>query len=173
MTYRSGGASGAKANEMVFQLMSTNGDGTGTTNAIGDYSAGTDFYITPGSTQRYAIFRMLVFIEDTQALSADEYGNLAALANGVRVVLRDKNDAEIIDLTAGVTIKNNAQWAQVCHDSKQSDYGSGNNFVSVRWTFAKAGSPIFVQEHEKLVVELSDNFTGLVTHTFIVQGLVV
>ena len=159
------------ADNHIFQFLSTNGDGTGTVNANGDYSSTEgEFYIAPPSGYHYNITRMLVFVEDSANFSSDEYGNLnTALTNGVRVVVKE-HGTEILDLTAGDSIKTNAQWSQYCYDAQSISFGSGNDFLAVRWTFAKSGSPVYVSPNQRLSVLLNDNLTGLVTHTFMVQG---
>lgn len=161
-------------NQCIYQFLSTDGQGTGTIQANGNYSTVQgEFYITPGTAHRYAIHRMLVHIQDTGPISADEYGALTALTNGVRVVIKDGTDTEILDLLAGTTVKSNAQWGQMCYDATPSTYGSGLDFVNVRWTFAKSGNPLLIQQNHKLSVLLDDNLSGLSAHTFLVQGEIV
>jgi len=167
------------AEDMIFQFLSTNGDGTGDINAIGDYSSVQgEFYISPPSGQPvrwwkingYKIYRMLVFIQAIGPLSADQYGNLKSLQNGIKAVVKDDSDNEILDLTAGQPVKTNAQWAQHCYDSSLSGYGSGNEFVQARWTFEKSGNPILLKEGYRLSVLIDDDLTETISHTFVVQG---
>jgi hypothetical protein len=153
----------------IFRYLDTAGDGSGTKEAIGDYSAGVDFKIT-AATASIDIYRMLVFIEDSGPLSADQYGNLAALTNGIEVKVKNAAGATTVDLTDGIPIKNNAGWARTCYDSTADDYGSGGNFVKVRWTFSASGQPLRIPVGHSFTVELSDNLTGLVEHTFMAQG---
>jgi hypothetical protein len=156
----------------LYRYLDTNGDGTGTKQCIGNHSGGASFYIQPPDGEVYVLERMIVMIEDGAGWRADRYGDLSsALTNGIRVWFRsDKKDD--IDLTDGIGIKTNAGWSRVCYDVNPSSFGSGNDFLGVRWTFSKAGYPIRLDAafNERLAVEVEDDFSGLVEHTFMVQG---
>lgn len=158
---------------IINQYLTLNGDGTGTRNANGNYSVTPDiFYIQPPTGHKYEIARMLVFIRDTGNFSADGYGANGVLTNGVSVKL--VNDSGVItDYMNGHPLKSNAEWGQVCYDVQYISFGAGDNFVCVRWTFAKSGAPISLdgRNNERLEIELSDDFTGIVEQTFMVQGV--
>ena len=83
--------------KMIFRACDTVGDGSGTTNAVGDYSsAADDFKITAQAGERLKIERMLVSYEDTSGMQAQEYGNLgSALTNGIEVLVTDGAGATI------------------------------------------------------------------------------
>lgn len=165
----------ADPDRFIYRRLDAVGDGTGTKSAVGDYSlAAQDFKITAPSAHQYEISRMIVSVEDTAGFQAAEYGNLgAALTNGISVLVTDAADATIIDLTDGAPVKTNAQWSSLCYDADLKTWGSGNELLAVRWTFAKAGAPIRLKPGQSLVARLNDDFTGLVGHTFEVQGLIV
>jgi len=65
-------------------------------------------------------------------------------------------------------------WARYCYDFEVSTFGAGNENGHARWTFAKSGTVIRLDgdSNERLVIELEDDFTGLVEHCFQVQGYV-
>ena len=155
----------------VYRYLDTVGDGTGTKNANGNYSStAQDFRINAPTQGMYCLERMIVHIRDAANMSADEYGNLnSALTNGVTVAVYN-DDTLDCDLVDGLPIKANADWGRVCYDSEPLSYGSGDDFIRVRWTFAKAGQPIYLFDDWNLRVELNDSFTGLVEHYFMVQG---
>ena len=155
----------------VYRYLDTVGDGSGTKNANGDYSSSaTDFRINAPAGGVYEITRMLVHIRDAANMSADEYGNLnGALANGITVAVYD-GDTLDCDLTDGLPVQSNADWGRVCYDAESLSYGSGDDFVRVRWTFSKAGQPLYLAGDYNFRVQLNDNFTGLVAHYFQVQG---
>lgn len=158
-----------KAEDRLSRFLDTVGNGTGTTSAIGDYSTPTSFFITPPTGEIYVLERFLVQIRDALALSADDYGNLTALTNGIVVKVTDAS-GDVVELTDGMPIKSNADWAMHCYDSDPDNYGNGDNFIHVRWTFSKAGYPISLTEGQSLVALMQDNLTGLVQHTFKVEG---
>ena len=156
----------------VFRLLDTNYDGTGTKNAVGDYaSTETHFGITDPN-HHFHINRMLVQIEDSGAFTTDGYGAIAGgtITNGIVVKLVDANEETVVDFTDGVSIKSNNDWARVCYDVKLENWASGNGAVHVRWTFKNAGYPILVAKGHHFEVSLNDNFTGLVSQYFMVEG---
>ncbi|MEW8120070.1 MAG: hypothetical protein AB2792_23160 [Candidatus Thiodiazotropha sp.] len=158
--------------DLVLQYLSTSGDGTGTTNANGDYSSSvTEFYITPSGNDPYNVSRVIIGVEDTSGFQAQEYGNLgSALTNGIEVKCIDEHDRVFNDLTAGIPIKTNAQWAAACFDAELKTWGAGDELLGVRWTFAKAGVPVLLKPGERLSFLLNDDLTGIVAHTFFAQG---
>lgn len=163
------------ADRYIYRFLDTNGNGTGTKNAVGDYSvAAEEFHIQPPVSLRYSLYRMIVCIEDTAGMRAEYYGDLAsALTNGIKVSVDDGAATELCDLTDGDPVKSNAGWGRHCFDVDVKTWGAGNELLLVRWTFSKAGAPVFLQEGHRLIVTLNDDLTGLVSHNFMVQGYVV
>jgi len=141
--------------------------------ANGDYSGAAETFYFQDVKRECVIHRMIVSIEDTSGFVADEYGNLgSALGNGVHVLVSDANDEVLCNLTDGNPIKTSAQWGKFCYDVTLKSWGStpSNEFILVRWTFAKAGTPLFLRAGDKMKVVLNDNLSGLVSHTFQIQG---
>lgn len=156
----------------IFQFLDTTGDGTGTTNAAGDYSGGvTNFLIAPPAGDIYAINRMIVQIRDAGTIDAGSYGNNLTLANGILVQYHD-NSGLVTDLTSGIPIETNADWGRVCYDVQEVSFGSGDNYIGIRWTFGKSGAPLVLKgdEGDELRVVLNDDFSELTGHYFMVQG---
>lgn len=153
------------------RFLDTDGDGTGTKTAVGDYSGGSldIFYIAPAAGEVFVIERMMISYEDTTGMQAQEYGNTGG-ALSVGIVVRISNDDGVVeDLTDGVTIKDNGEWGRYCYDVQLVSWGSGNEKILARWTFARHGRPI-VLNGDKLEVVLNDDFQGLLDHYFLVQG---
>ena len=160
---------------IISRFLDTNGDGTGSINANGDYSSAAGiFYIQPSINENYRIARMLVSIEDTAGMQADEYGNIgSALTNGI--TLRKQNDlGTIVDYTDSNPVKTNSQWGGFCYDVDLKTWGAGNELIVVRWTFTRAGQFIRLsgQDSERLEIVVNDNLTGLVSHKFLAQGYI-
>jgi hypothetical protein len=129
------------------------------------------FYIEAQAGEILRVARMIVHIEDAITWNAAEYGNLgAALTNGVSVTVED-TDGNTINTLTDITVKSNADWGRYCFDNAYVAYGAGNDFLSARWTFDKAGSPIRLKLGEKFVVTVNDDLDGLDAHTFVVQGI--
>ncbi len=152
-------------------------DGTqdGEKNANGTYASVTPFWLTPVGADILSIERMLVEVEDTNGMTAAEYGNLgAALTNGITVqIIASDGSTVISDLTQGVPIKTNAAWRRYCFDVAVDAWGGAapvNDVLSVRWTFAKSGVPLILKAGQRLQVNLHDTLTGLIAHYFGIQG---
>jgi hypothetical protein len=152
----------------------TIGDTTGTTNANGDYSiTEAIFRVKPGFDEVFLLHRMLVTIEDTAVMSASEYGNTgAALANGIIIRLRDGNGV-LENLTGDFPVTTNSQWTTFCYDVDLKTWGAGNELLGVRWVFTEGGDPIRLdgKRDDEFQIVLSDDFTGLITHKFLFQGV--
>jgi len=157
--------------ESIYRLLDTVGDGSGTTNAIGNYATVPASFKITDTTGHATIERMIVMLEDTGTFDSGAYGNGVALTNGIRVYLKDTDDAVLQEYTA-FPILTNGDWAGHCHDFNHYSYGTGNEVASIRWTFGKSGQPIEVRfnEGEYLEVYLNDDFTNLVKQKFTVQG---
>lgn len=158
----------------LYRYLDTDGDGTGTIDATGDYSDATgtgveDFYYE--AVKGTTIERMLVSVGDTAGMQSQEYGNIgAALTNGVSVLLYNEHGALYEDLTAGQPVKTNAEWGALCFDVDVKTWGSGNELLVARWTFAKSGLPLHLPAGAKLVVRVNDKMDGLLSHRYMIQG---
>ncbi|MHC4213115.1 MAG: hypothetical protein ACYSWP_07070 [Planctomycetota bacterium] len=157
-----------------FQFLDTNGNGTGTTNAIGNYaSADTIFFTTPQTVhQRYVLNRIMIYIEDAEtSISLATYGGATALTDGVvtRVVYRD---GSVFDLSSSLNPKSNSDWARICYDVAISTFPAGNNYVHARWTWGRSGHPIVLNYGDQVQFVMRDNLTDLIIHSFLVHGYV-
>ena len=77
----------------VFQLLSSVGDGTGTTDGIGDYSSSAlSLKYAPTDTEKVSISRMIIKVQDTGTFDTADYGNGITLTNGIRVYVRNSAD---------------------------------------------------------------------------------
>ncbi len=166
-------ASSGTQNLPFFRHLDTTGDGTGTTNANGNYSSTQGiFRIAPPASTIYRVSRMLIGIEDSSGMTANEYGNLgSSLTNGIQVRIHD-GTSTIVDMTDGAPVTTNAEWGFHCYDVDLKTWGGGNEFMCVRWTFTKTGQFIRLDgdANEELQVLFDDNLTGLINHSFIVHG---
>ena len=158
-----------------FRMADTVGDGTGTKNAIGDLSAddGVPFYLKAASDESLSVARILVLIEDGGPLNADNYGGLAGpLTHGINIYRTDSAGTKIADITDPDTpVVSNMTWSIYSYDVTNINFGSGNDGVTVRWTFAKSGDELTLDAYEAIVIDIDDNLTGLVRHYFQFQGI--
>lgn len=162
--------------EYITQFADTTGDGSGTRNAIGNYSAAglgaTDFIFIRDIETTVHLYRLVTQIEVAANVAADIYGDQVALTNGIRVLKLDADGNVDRDYTNGESIKTNAWWARYCFDVNYVTFpGGGNNYIDVRWTFSRGGAPIKLRKGESFVLRLNDDFSGLLGHFFQLQGV--
>lgn len=158
--------------EMLFRYLDTVGDGSGTKNAVGDYSSvATEFKITTPTGIDFIVIQSLnIHIGDGAAFNANEYGNISALTNGITVKIHNAAGVAVCDLTDGLPLKTNAQWGRNAYTIRQDEFGSGDNFLSIQWLFNEAGSWIELPTGYSLRARMNDNLSGLVEHYFFVTG---
>lgn len=143
------------------------GDGSGTTNAIGDYSTPTEFKFVPAVGDTVYIERLLIVITDG-AILADGYGGLGALTNGIK--LEVTNSTIVYFSFTPEPIKRTSHWGKYSYDSNLLNFKTTNESFLSRWTFTNFGDPIRVTNDKHISVTLQDNMTGLVEHYFTVEG---
>ena len=157
----------------LFKYATLDGADTNIKSATGDYSTTpVDYKIIPPEGSVYVIFRALIAIQDTN-MDAQQYGAMAALTNDVTMSIQSGGEVEL-DLMDDVPVKSNSAWGRLCYDALLTDFGTGNNFFNVRWTFEKAGTPLYIDGDlgEEFCITLADDFTGLINHYFQLQGYI-
>ncbi len=157
----------------LFRHLDTVGDGSGSNNAVLDYSSSeARFKILPPAGNIIRITTMVVSISDTTGMQAEEYGNLgSALTNGIAIAVV-RAGITVNDITDGVPVKTNAEWGHVTYEVSRKTWGAGDEMILARWDFRDSGSVIRLigDKNESLDVILNDNFTGLIGHHFFVSG---
>ena len=158
----------------LFRFLDTLGNGKGVKDATGNYATvDTAFYIeNTDPTKQYVLHRVMSYIEDSGGSpSLATYGGLTALTDGIlcRVVYRD---GTVYDLTDGMPVQSNSEWARICYDLTVATFPAGNNYAHARWTFAKSGWPIVLNAFDKLEFVMRDNLSAYVQHSFLVQGYI-
>ncbi len=160
------------------RYLDTNGNGTGTKDAVGNYSGAEEiFYLKPADGEFMQVNRLIITVRDTGAMDAANYGSTSPLTTGVVVREHSDDSGVIVDWTDGVPIKKNADWGSHCYDADVKTWGAGDEFLLVRWTFGASGLPMLLDgsRGDKLEVVLNDDFTGtgagLNEHRFLAQGV--
>ena len=172
----------ASAINRVYQFLNTLGipsDDPAQIDFTGDYSATpNDIYIQAQPGEVLQLHRIMVSVGDSGSFDSGSYGNGLALVNGIQGILAvvPPGGGTLLEVSAlEAPIKTNTDWAGYVFDTRVDSYGSGNEQLSARWSFDKAGQPIYLDGDkgggEKLIVRLNDNFTGLTKHRFHVQGI--
>lgn len=158
------------------QRLSTNGDGTGTIDFIGDYSSVPVIgFIKAPTGKVFRVGRMIVYIEDATGMRAERYGSLAdELTNGITMTVHTKEvGGQVTDFTKDDPIKRNAQWGSLCYDVAVKSWGPGNDILLARYSFFKYDFPIELHEEDHIDLRFSDDFTGIVHHQFQFEGLLI
>lgn len=130
--------------------------------------------IRPGSDEIYYIHRMLVLIGDVGAPDADSYGNNITISPGLTVTVVEGTGAgaTVLHTLTDVAITTNSGWSSYAYDVAVDDFGTGEDFVKVRWTFSKFGKPLCLdgRRGQALRISLFDDYSGLTSHRFVVEG---
>ena len=149
-------------------------DGTNDNMNVDGSSTPVPFYRGPPVGETWAIHRMIVLIEDNANFTADGYGGVATLTNGIDFSIFTGGVAgtETEDLLDGDPVNSVADWASNCYDMAEHTFGSGNNFIVIRWTFTKMGRPLILQGdvNDIICLVINDDLTGLVKHQAHIQG---
>jgi hypothetical protein len=145
------------ASNPFWRVLDTSGAGTGTSNATGNYTTSTRFFLKPSST--VILNRLIVNVEDSAVITYNLYGS-ATITNGV--IIRKWTPASLITMTGAIT--NNFQWGRYCTVTKTT----GQSVNQLQAVCELDG--IEVLPSERFEVVLNDDFSGLDGHRFIVEG---
>lgn len=160
--------------ERLFRYMDTNGDGTGSRDANVDGSVTPVlFKFVPPAGTVYRLEQLIIHIRcDRAGFSAETYGNLTALTNGMTINTRRQVDDSVVNcICGGYPIKTNAGWTAVCFDVRIDDFGVGDRFVTARWLSPNLGYPLFMTDEYYLSAIVQDDLSSLTAHTFMVHGV--
>lgn len=161
----------APSSGLPFRFFLTSvGDGTGTYNLIGDYSAApTDFFYQ--ATSRFEIYTLAVTISDASKFNQEFYGGIAAgLTNGIRFYFKYPSGVEV-PIIISSPVKANYQWIEVASRANLTSFdGTAQTFQIMIGVHELFGKPFTLAAGERVLVRLNDNFTGLVGHTFRLHG---
>jgi hypothetical protein len=146
------------------EFLDTVGDGSGSiTSNINGSITPVLFKVTAGVGETLLVNRLLLHLADIGGLDAGAYGNNIVMTNGIELgVMRD--GVVILDLTAKLKIKTNADWGAYCYDVTELGFGLGDNYLAVRWTFTKDGAALRLDEGDSFFLKVNDDLTGLTKH---------
>lgn len=172
----SGGGLSSKGSTPVpfSRYLDTNGDGTGSKNAIGDYSSSaTRFYLRPAAGQIFRVCHLITSLCDVGAFTDGAYGNGITLSNGIFIRMADGDDVVSYDLTDGLPILYSSHWGRYAAKIDTYNYGASNEHLLVDIDLLEHyGTPVRLvgDNGDYLEVVLNDNFSGLVEHYFLGKG---
>jgi hypothetical protein len=154
--------------------VSSNGDGTGTVHATGNYSVTPlKLKITPPEGKVYRIHSLMLVVEDNGGFNSGYYGNGIVVTNGISIKLRDELDNVVSDFTNGEPIKTTGLMAHFFDRLEYINYGTGDEVVRAIINFQESmGDFVELRYGESLEANFSDNFTGLIHHDLVAQGYI-
>ena len=156
----------------LIQFLSSNGDGTGTTDAIGNYSVTPlTLYIQPDPEEVLVINELICHVSDSGKFLQGVYGSLASpLTNGIIIQVSD-NSGIILPITNSHPIKSNDDYMHLTEMALQ-DFGGVADSLRASFTASHFGTELLLHGalNQKLEIIISDNCTGLDDHHFIVHG---
>jgi len=152
----------------IIKLLDTIGNGSGITNAIGNYSTTPVLFtaVVPPNTLWFLNF-IKIQVSDTGTFGGHDYGNITnGLINGYSIKIYKNNIPTV--LTAGLITYND----QFIHYSFEYQL---TQFSNSYWTSSAVlrFDPPFVlcgNLGDRVEITLHDNFTGLTDHTFAIHG---
>lgn len=154
---------------LLRQLLSTAGDGTGTTDG-GSNSSVTPVELSclPAASQEYRVDSLVVLIEDNAALLGDVFGS-AALTNGIRIRVLNGDDVTLLNVDAGVPIKRLGDLLAL-GATVEADASGTNKFAAYTLHFPQ---PVVLNGNtpSRLAVTLNDDLSNLVTLQFMALGI--
>ena len=154
-----------------YQLMDTVGDRSGDVNMNVDGSTTPiTFYIKPKAGEVIKLARIITSLRDGGSFDSGGWGNQTAeLTNGLE--LKWKRDGVLYNLTE-VPIKSHYDLASYSYDIDHSNFGSGDEFLTNRFTFTKAGQYLTLDGDlgDELQVIVNDDLTYLVDQRVSAQG---
>lgn len=140
-------------------------------NHNGDYSAASvDRYYR--ATSRYDVHQVLVVISDNAKFVQDGYGAIAAgtIVNGPRFYVDLVGQARRY-LLSGYRAVHNYDWVAMTEHVTITDFSGLAQTMTVSFDIrADYGCPLTLMPGDKIGVELNDNFSTLVSHTFGLRG---
>ena len=155
----------------LFQVLSTAGDGTGSTDQAVNGTTPVKYFIQPPAGKKYTLKRFNLHAVATNFNNASNYGTVSALANGIKVYI--ENDERLIfDFTRDFQIKSTFLWGLLSGIDASTIGGAGADPLLVRWTFSKGCGNIELNgnDGDRFVVEIRDNLAALTSQEAIVQG---
>ena len=153
-------------------FLTQSGDGLGTFNHIGNYSAAnTDMHYL--ATTPFDIHTILINITDTPNFTHNDYGSLTVgtIVNGVKLIYYNKAANYERELLSGYAFTQNHQWLQITPDVKLTTFAGNVQSLVITFDMVREyGTPFTLAIGDKFIVRLHDNFTGLIDHTFGIRG---
>lgn len=129
-------------------------------------------YIVPNGKNIW--LRRLTIAAHNSGMNPDNFFGLVALANGLVIEVLDNQDNQLKDFTNSEPIKILMHLSNLAGNDAGNTIdrlGAADDGAAIRWTFEKAGEPIFMREGYKFRITVNDNITGISFLRMMVQGI--
>jgi hypothetical protein len=158
----------AQFESIIYQNVSSVGDGTGVTDLIG--AAPADYYVIPPAGEIYRLKRMTIAQIDANFNTATGYGAGAALTVGIKITA--ENAGGVLTDYTPVPIKRTYDWSLLAGVDASTTGGAGADANLVRWTFARGCSDMLLDGNkgEFLRVSFGDPMDFMTSINIQVQG---
>lgn len=156
-------------NEIFMQLLSTSGDGTGTTDMSIDGSiTPVDFYIQPPIGEKWYVSRWILYLQDEKGFDVTKWGSNGTLTNGVKLFI----ERDGVETQTGGAFTTNGDVAAATYDMALHTFGSADDIIVARLAFTEMGACVELNgtTNDKLIVRISDNLSSVSKQTVQAQG---
>jgi len=155
----------------IKRFLTEAGDGTGTYNLNGNYSASpvTIYY---EAVKRFELKSLLINISTAAKINQTDYGDITVgtVTNGVRFYIQPVGYSDISILT-DIGVTKNYEWSLITPNFYPTSFdGTAQTLIINIKVEEEYGSLLHMLPGDKLKVILNDNFTGLVNHSFGIRG---
>lgn len=152
-------------------------EGVNEIEAIGNYVSNEEFFrITLGETEQAEIHSVTILLSGNGQITLTDYGFLnIPLSGGVRIAKADAaGNRTFLGISAGAAIKSNLDWHRVGSRVVPTDYVSAANLLQVTLPVKElTGVALQLNPKESVGFVLEDDFTGMLGHSFSLQGTIV
>lgn len=161
------------SDKILSVVLSDNGDGTGTSDAIGDYSVtAKEFYFAPLPGKYYNIHSLQYYIQDNDVFTVNGYGAMSVLTNGYDITM--VIDGVTYYINDGQKVKKNGDIMRIAaaiYTTEKTTAGAHNALVGDSDMIRRFGYIVLNGDKgDKISITLNDSFTSLVEHRFRVTG---
>jgi hypothetical protein len=156
----------------LIRFLDTVGNGTGTKNAIGNYSVTPGvFFIQPAAGVKYVLTQFTFHYSDSGGFSGAVYGSAAAaLTNGI--LLQATVNSVTYDLLDGLPIKDNDGVLHAFSHSELTQYAGAGASMTATFSSELFETALILDgaTNDKLFVTCRDDLTFLTDQYFTVRG---
>lgn len=153
-------------------FMTATGDNVPPYNLNGNYSAAPqDFYYQ--ATANYDIYSVLINISDNANFNQLDYGAIVdgTITHGPKFFIKPNGLTEI-PLLSGMTIIHNYDWLSLTPEVALTSFAGLAQTLTININMMNQyGQPLSIRKGDRFIIRLNDNFSTLVSQTFVIRGI--